>query len=63
MKGVIFNLFEDFVCEGFGDDTYEAILDEADIDRALPLATTLPMPARTGYRPCAAASRRLGWPC
>ena len=31
MKGVIFNLFEDFVCEGFGDDTYEAILDEADL--------------------------------
>jgi hypothetical protein len=26
MKGVIFNLFEDFVSEGWGDDAYDALL-------------------------------------
>ena len=27
MKGVVFNIFEDFVCENFGDEVYEALLD------------------------------------
>ncbi len=31
MKGVIFNLFEDFVCESFGDEVYESILDAAEL--------------------------------
>lgn len=26
MKGVVFNLLESFICEGWGDDTYEEIL-------------------------------------
>ncbi len=26
MKGVVFNIFEDFICEGWGDEAYEALL-------------------------------------
>ena len=31
MKGVIFNLFEEFVIENWGEETYEAILDECEL--------------------------------
>ena len=31
MKGVIFNLFEEFVCESFGDEVWEEILDSAEL--------------------------------
>ena len=36
MKGVIFNLFEDFICESFGDEAYESILDATDLQTTGP---------------------------
>lgn len=36
MKGVIFNLFEDFVTDGFGEDAYESLLDAATLETTEP---------------------------
>ncbi len=36
MKGIIFTTFEDFVCDSFGHDTYEAILDATTLETAEP---------------------------
>lgn len=32
MKGVIFNTFEAFICDTFGDEIYERILDETELE-------------------------------
>lgn len=34
MKGVIFNLFEQVVCRDFGDETWDTLLDRADVSGA-----------------------------
>lgn len=36
MKGVVFNLLEAFVCEGWGDEVYEALLERTELETQEP---------------------------
>ncbi len=60
MKGVVFNIFEDFVVESYGAETYEALLDAAEIPSEEPFLGPRTYPDEMMTALVVAASRSLG---
>ncbi len=62
MKGVIFNLFEDFISEGWGDEAYEAVLASCPLHTKEPFVGPGTYPDADLLALVAKATERLGVP-